>query len=84
MNPIYNLEFDDLMYKEVGYSLLYNSYRDIFPSPYGVTSLREYFATGFEDFFNNTPEYNISMPTHHLRIYCPELFNLLKELTQLE
>jgi hypothetical protein len=47
----YNSEFDLFLYKEVGYPLLSSVAASLFYSPYGATSIREYFANGFEAFF---------------------------------
>ena len=47
----YSEDFDNYLYQEVGYSLLSMLTTNIFYSPYAATSLREYFANGFEAFF---------------------------------
>jgi hypothetical protein len=49
----YNLEFDDFLLNKVGYDKLSLLAQGIFINPYAATSLREYFATGFTDFFLN-------------------------------
>jgi len=46
-------DFDMFLYKEVGYPLLSSVVASLFYSPYAATSLREYFANGFESFFMN-------------------------------
>ena len=51
LNVEYVEDFDMFLYKEVGYSLLSSILASLFYSPYGATSLREYFANGFEAFF---------------------------------
>jgi len=51
LNPNYNQDFDLFLYKEVGYAFLRTATKSVFYSPYGSTSLREYFANGFEAFF---------------------------------
>jgi hypothetical protein len=53
LNPKYDLKFDYFLYEEVGYEKLFYLTKDIFVSPYGATSLREYFANAFENFFVN-------------------------------
>lgn len=53
LNPNYDPKFDRFLYEEVGYERLFNLTKDIFVSPYGATSLREYFANAFENFFVN-------------------------------
>ena len=47
----YDQEFDEFLHQTVGYDTLGNAMRGLFISPYAATSLREYFATGFTDFF---------------------------------
>ena len=74
MNTEYNLEMDNYLYKEVGYdrlNFIMNSY-SIFTSAYPSTSLREYFASGFEYYFLEEPTY--------LSEICPELFDKIEEL----
>ena len=54
----YSTEFDTYLYKKVGYPVLTSLTMGLFLSPYGATSLREYFANAFESFFlNGEPEY---------------------------
>ena len=47
----YSESFDQYLYQEVGYPVLAMITSNIFYSPYAATSLREYFANGFEAFF---------------------------------
>ena len=47
----YDQEIDDYLYKDIGYTALWSYVVGIFPSPYAATSLREYFARGFEEFY---------------------------------
>jgi len=51
LNLEYNEEFDDFLYKKIGYNELASMLTGIFVSPYAATSLREYFATGFTEFY---------------------------------
>jgi Mlc titration factor MtfA (ptsG expression regulator) len=51
LNVEYDQEFDDFLYKTVGYDRLATLLSGIFVSPYAATSLREYFATGFTEFY---------------------------------
>jgi hypothetical protein len=51
LNIQYNVVFDNFLYKEVGYSTLSVISSNIFYSPYAATSLREYYANGFESFY---------------------------------
>ena len=47
----YNKDFDEYLYQQVGYDRLIYMTMGLFASPYGATSLREYFANGFEFYF---------------------------------
>jgi hypothetical protein len=47
----YSKEFDNFLYQEIGYDVLNSLVVGLFVSPYGSTSLREYFANGFEEYF---------------------------------
>jgi len=67
--PDYVPEFDSFLYKDLGYDNLHSMTTGLFASPYGATSLREYFANGFEEFFLGNRE--------HLKRISPELFNKL-------
>ena len=50
-NTEYDEEFDMFLYKTIGYDKLVSLIQGLFISPYAATSLREYFATGFTDFY---------------------------------
>jgi len=47
----YSPKVDNFFHSEVGYRKLGNITRDIFVSPYSITSIREYWATAFENFW---------------------------------
>jgi hypothetical protein len=47
----YSEKFDKYLYEEVGYPALHTMTVNLFCSPYGATSIREYFANGFEFYF---------------------------------
>jgi hypothetical protein len=51
----YNKRFDDFLANEVGYPTLLSLTIGLFVSPYGATSLQEYFANGFEKYFLDNP-----------------------------
>jgi len=51
LNPEFEEKFDSFLHYEVGYQTLDLLASNIFHSPYAATSLREYFADGFEAFF---------------------------------
>ena len=77
LDPSYSREFDEYLYKEVGYPLLNMVSSAMFYSPYGITSLREYFANGFEAFYY-FGEYDFIKKT------CPELFKKLNDLLEFD
>jgi hypothetical protein len=71
-NIYYDLDVDMYLYKEVGYEALWNLINGIFLSPYSVTSLREYFAIGFEFYFMKDK----SM----IKKLCPRLYSKIELL----
>jgi len=50
-NVEYDEEFDNFLYKKVGYDKLASMMSGLFINPYAATSLREYFATAFTEFY---------------------------------
>lgn len=50
IHPEYSKELDDFFYRDIGYDKLRNMTNDLFMTPYGITSLREYWANTFENF----------------------------------
>ena len=71
MNTEYEEEFDMLLYQEIGYDKLSNIMTGVFITPYAATSLREYFASGFTEFY-------IHPDTHgFLQKVGPELYKKL-------
>ncbi len=77
VDPEYNEDLDMFLYEELGYKKLSAMVRGLFISAYAVTSLREYFATGFTDFYLD--------PNHtFLKKTCPALFSKLMELHELQ
>ena len=73
--PEYNKNIDYFLYKDVGYTLLNNLVSGLFPSAYSATSLREYFAIGFEEFFIGDRTY--------LKKICPILYYKLESLASM-
>lgn len=51
MQVEYSEDFDEFLYMVVGYPALIQLTMNIFITPYGATSLREYFANCFEEYF---------------------------------
>ena len=73
MNTEYDIEFDDFLLNKVGYDKLSILMQGLFISPYAATSLREYFATGFTDFFME--------PDHRLlKSVSPILYKKIEKL----
>ena len=65
----YSEEFDFFLYEDVGYALLSNLTVGLFASPYAATSLNEYFADGFEEFFLRDRQYLLKVsPNIHRKI----------------
>ena len=71
-NTKYNKEFDELLHKRIGYDRLRHFSDGIFVSPYAATSLREYFATGLENYIEGDRE--------NLYRQSPILYNKIKSL----
>ena len=72
MNPEYDHELDAYFSDILGYPKMTVITQGIFYSPYGATSLREYFANGFEAYFYHKDFY--------LKKVSPVLFNKLEKL----
>ena len=49
-NPEYDNDFDQHLYKNIGYDKLRAVSSELFYSPYAATALREYWANGFENY----------------------------------
>ena len=49
-NPEYSNDFDQHLYRDIGYDLLRGVSAELFYSPYAITALREYWANGFENY----------------------------------
>ena len=50
-NVEYDQRFDSFLHEEIGYDALAIISANIFLAPYSITSLREYFARGFEEYY---------------------------------
>ena len=51
----YNKKFDEYLAFEIGYPDLAAHTMGLFATPYGATSIQEYFANGFEQYFLDNP-----------------------------
>mgnify|MGYP003677957323 FL=1 len=78
INPIlysfteYNKKFDNFLANEVGYPTLLSLTMGLFASPYGATSIQEYFANGFEKYFLDNPR--------RVRDISPVLYRKIEEI----
>ena len=77
LNVKYDKMFDEYLYYQIGYPTLSVMTKNIFNSPYAATSLREYFANGFEAFF-------LKQQLPRLKRLCPSLFSKMGELTNVK
>jgi len=73
LNPDFSREFDEFLSQDVGYVNLRGVTQGLFYSPYAATSLREYFANGFENF-------HIKKDYNYLQIMSPVLYNKIENL----
>ena len=71
-NLKFDEDFDQFLYKRVGKNLLRMITCGMFIRPYASVSLREYFATGFEQYFLGSKQ--------KLKKISPELYNKIDEL----
>ena len=72
LDPDYSEELDNFFHKEVGYPGMTAITHGLFYSTYACTSLREYFANGFEAFYLGDRNY--------LKTISPKLYNKLANL----
>ncbi len=72
INFDYDRAIDEFLYRDVGYDVLNQICTNIFPSGYAATSIREYWAKGFEEIFIGDK--------NRLRSMCPVLYKLIAGL----
>jgi hypothetical protein len=70
----YEEKFDDFLYLQVGYPLLRNLTSGLFMSPYAATSVREYFADAFEEYFLRDPM--------GVKLIAPAVYYKIEELLE--
>ena len=75
LEPMYKQDFDEFLYKDIGYPALNMLSANIFYSPYAATSLREYFANGFEALYYYK-DYDF------INKFCPQLFRKLTKILE--
>jgi hypothetical protein len=69
-NTEYDKEFDMFLYQKIGYDKLSDLMMGLFITPYAATSLREYYATGFTEFYLDSNH-------NFFRKVSPELYKKL-------
>ena len=69
LNSEYNKNLDELFYKQIGYDILGQLTVDLYTNPYAATSLREYVASCFEEFYIGKPVF--------LKQICPYIYKKL-------
>jgi hypothetical protein len=74
-NPDYDQEFDEFLYSEIGYDVLRIMTVDIFTGAYAATSLREYVARCFEEYYLGNRVY--------LQDICPYVYKKLSALEKM-
>ena len=72
----YDKEIDNFLHKGIGYDVLNQLVVGIFPSAYAATSVNEYFARGFEEFFIGDRK--------NLKNTCQVLYRVLYSLISTE
>ena len=72
-NTEYDEDFDMYLYKKIGYGKLGDMLMGLFISPYAPTSLREYFATGFTEFYMDSDH-------NYLKKLSPALYDKILTL----
>ena len=78
MDTEYEQEFDEYLFNDVGYDKLSEILKAFVVSPYAATSLREYFATAFTEFYLHPDSHN------YLKKVSPEVYKKLVELHRLD
>tara|TARA_R100000152_G_C6692926_1_gene124121 strand:+ start:104 stop:805 length:702 start_codon:yes stop_codon:yes gene_type:complete len=73
----YDIKLDDYLVNQVGYKKLRSYIEGLFYSPYATTSIREYFARGFEAYF-------LFRDHKYLANTSPVLYNKLETLADME
>lgn len=77
LNTEYDKELDEFLYKTIGYDKLAVIVQGLFITPYAATSLREYFATAFTDYYVQTDH-------TFLKQVSPQLYKKLLSLNDPE
>ena len=75
LTTTYDYDFDMFLFQDIGYPVLETLTLGLFLSPYSVTSINEYFAVGFENFYMGEANY--------IKKICPILSEKLYYLDEL-
>ena len=67
-------ELDNFLFNELGYDNIIGLSTGLFSSPYSITSIREYFANGFQEYINGDRNY--------LKEISPNLYNRIHNLME--
>jgi len=78
LEPEYNEEFDEFLFKNIGYNKLSKIMMGLFLSPYAATSLSEYFATGFTEFYLHPNDHSF------LKKISPQLYSKIQKINNEE
>ena len=76
IDPGYNYKFDQYLYRDIGYDKLRTISSSLFYSPYAITSLREYWANGFENYLLGNRQ--------KLKDLSPILYTKIEKINDLE
>jgi hypothetical protein len=76
MDTEYEQEFDEYLFDDVGYDRLSEILKGVVVTPYAMTSLREYFATAFTEFYFQPDSHG------YIKKVSPELYRKLVMLHQ--
>ena len=72
LNVQYSPVFDRVLHQDIGYDILHSLVMGLFVSPYGATSLSEYFANAYEHYFLGEGEY--------VRKISPQAYKKIEEI----
>jgi hypothetical protein len=75
LTTTYDYDFDMFLFQDIGYPVLETLTLGLFLSPYSVTSINEYFAIGFENFYMDESIY--------VKKICPILLEKILYLDEL-
>jgi hypothetical protein len=76
LSPDYQPEFDEHLYDDLGYDYLRVLASGLFYSPYAITSLREYWANGFENYLIGDRQ--------KLKDLSPILYTKIKQILEID